>query len=296
MIKILVSSAKGGVGKTTTTAYLAKALRNAGYKVGVMDADISAPNLPFAFGFKPGDRKPMEVDNYLLKPHEKDGVKIVSYWFDTKNGIPFLLWAYDRTMNILRAFCERVNWGDIDVLIIDCPPTSSDELIGLLQFLGHIDGAILILQGNTVSSVEDAKIAKYTFNHYNVPVMGFIQNMTSEFFNSPDVDVEAEIGVPKIAEVPLTKDLESKYSEYYKPVIDFLVSKKLLRPQEKTDIKKIKEILKKTSKVVKEIPEVKPATDGTKQDTGSKQEPEPEPKPKTKSKKIKKSKSRKSKR
>jgi len=254
MRKVLISSAKGGVGKTTTTVFLAKALRDAGYKVGILDADISAPNVPFALGFKPGDRKPMEVDNYLLKPHDKDGIKVVSYWFDTKNGIPFLLWAYDRTMNILRAFCERVDWGDVDVLLIDCPPTSSDELIGLLQFLGHIDGAILIIQGNTVASVEDAKIAKYTFDHHNVAVLGFIQNMMSDFFNSPDVDVEEEIKVPKIAEIPLSKDLDSKYKEYYKPVIDFMVAKKLLPKVEKSKkVEKAESDLEKAREIVKEV-------------------------------------------
>jgi Mrp family chromosome partitioning ATPase len=214
--KLIVCSGKGGVGKTTVTVYLARALIRRGYRVGILDADINTSNAPIVLGF--AERKPHEVKDYKIVPHEKDGVKIVSYWFDTLDSVPHLLWSADRVSRILKAYCKDVDWGDIDVLLTDVPPTSSDELVGVINLLGHIHGAILVVQGSTRSSVQDAKLAKATLDYFNVPVLGFVQNMVSDIFDE-GIDVEKELGVPKLGEIKLKKKLSVKDFE---PVVDKL--------------------------------------------------------------------------
>lgn len=269
MKKLLISSAKGGVGKTTTSVNLARAIARKGYKVGILDADISAPNVPIAMGIT--EKTPMEVVDYKLKPVVVDGIKVVSYWFDTINGIPFLLWSTDRTEGILRSFCQNVDWGEVDIVIYDCPPTSADELLGLINYLGHIDGVILILQGNTRASVEDAKLAKYTFDYFNVKVLGFIQNMMSDIFYNGDINVEVELGLKKIAEIPLAKEIDLSY---YDPVVEFLEMKRILRKQKKAPEEEKKPEIKEDKGEKKEKPKKTTKKKTVKKSTKSKKSKE----------------------
>ncbi len=222
MRKILISSAKGGVGKTTITVNLAKYLSKRGYRVGIIDADISAPNIPIHFGFE--DKKPMVVEDYKIIPYEKEGVKIVSYWFELPKGVPMLLFGTDRARIILKSFCKEVKWGNIDVLIVDCPPAVSDEIIGLIQYMGHIDGVIVVVQGSSRASIEDAKLAMNTFDYHNIPIIGYIKNMVSEFFDN-NVDVDKELNIPKIGEISLSKEIKE---DEIKAVVDKLVEVGLL--------------------------------------------------------------------
>lgn len=200
MKRILVSSTKGGVGKSTITVHLAKELSKRGHKIGILDADIVAPNVPILLGFE--ERPRLEYKDDMIEPVEKDGIKVVSYWFELDEDIPVLLWGTKRTESILSAFCREVNWGDIDLLLVDCPPTTADELVGLVNMLPHIEGAIIVVQGSTRLSVHDAKLSKYAFDHLNVRVLGVVQNMVSEYFDE-NIDVEKELGLKVLAKIPL---------------------------------------------------------------------------------------------
>ena len=204
MKKILVCSGKGGVGKTTVAVNLARAFAAKGRRVGLLDADINTSNAPIILGFT--ERKPLEVKDNRIIPHEANGVKVVSYWFDTAD-VPHLLWSADRVVKILKALCKDVDWGVLDLLIIDSPPTTADELIGVINLLENIDAAILIVQGSTRSSVQDSKLAKLTLDYYKVPVVGFVQNMVSKYFDE-GADVESELGVPKLGEIGLKQKLK----------------------------------------------------------------------------------------
>ena len=201
MKRILISSGKGGVGKTTIAVTLARALSRAS-KVGILDADVNTANVPIILGFE--EPEPLKVVDYRIIPHELDGIRVVSYWFDTSNSVPHLLWSTDRVGKILKAFCRDVDWGDTEVLIVDLPPATSDELVGVVSMIGHIDAVILVVQGSTKSSVHDAKLAKMTFEHFNVPVTGFIQNMTSSYFDD-GIPVEEVLGVPCLGRIKLKK-------------------------------------------------------------------------------------------
>ena len=201
MKKYLIVSGKGGVGKTTVTVFLAKALTILGKKIGILDADLNTANVPLMLG---DSRKVMKVNGKGIYPNEVDGIKVVSYWYDTANGVPHLLMAGDRISKILKAFCENVIWGDIDVLLVDFPPVTSDELIGAINMLGHIDGAIIVIEGSTRLSVEDAKRAKLTLNHFNVPIIGFVKNKVSPYYDE-GVNVESELRLKCLGEIKLKR-------------------------------------------------------------------------------------------
>jgi Mrp family chromosome partitioning ATPase len=221
MYKFIISSGKGGVGKTTVTIYLARAFKKAGKKVGILDADINTPNVPVMMGFN--SRIPMRVEDYRIVPHEIDGIKVVSYWFDTAD-VPHLLWSQDRVGKILKAFCKDVDWGDTEVLLIDCPPTTSDELIGIVSMIGHIDGVILVVEGSTKVSVEDAKHAKRTFEYFNVPIIGYVKNKVSEYYDE-GINVDKELGLPCLGEIRLKKRRKGRLTlteKDFMPIVEAL--------------------------------------------------------------------------
>ena len=199
MKRILIASGKGGVGKTTITVNLAKKLNEDGYKVGILDADIVAPNVPILLDFK--DRPRMEFYKDNLHPIEKDGIKIVSYYFEIDEDIPVLLYGNKRTEQILSAFCKEVDWGDIDILLVDCPPTTADEIVGLANNLSHIEGAIIVTQGNTRVSVNDAKLSKAAFDYLNIRIFGVVQNMINEVFDEK-IDIEKELNLKILTKIP----------------------------------------------------------------------------------------------
>jgi len=205
--KYIISSGKGGVGKRTVTVWLAKAF-SLKKKTGILDADINTANVPLIMGFNSKERVPMEVRGYKIVPHEMNGIKVVSYWFDTAD-VPHLLWSQDRVAKMLKAFCRDVDWGDTEVLLVDTPPSTSDELIGVINMIGHIDGVILVVEGSTRVSVEDAKHAKRTFDYFNVPVTGFIKNKASSYYDE-GIDVDEELGLPMLAEVKLKRRKKGK--------------------------------------------------------------------------------------
>lgn len=203
MKRIMISAAKGGVGKTTVAVTLARELNRRGRSVGILDADIVAPNVPYLFGFNKHNRPRLVYKNDQIVPVEKDGIKIVSYWFELDENIPVLLWSTQRVDNILQAFCKEVNWGDVDILIIDCPPTTTDEIVGLAKSLGHIDGVVLVVQGTTRLSIEDAKLSMSAFEYLNIKVLGVVQNMVSKYFKEEGIDIEEELNLPVLAKIPL---------------------------------------------------------------------------------------------
>jgi len=203
MKKVLICSGKGGVGKTTLTVELAKCARDMGYRVGVIDADIATPNLPVILNSeKAFTLGMMKVENDMILPHTIDGIQVVSYWFDTTQNTPHLLNGSTRVSRILRAYCSSVKWHeDTQLVFVDCPPATSDELIGLITLLNP-DAAVLVTEGKTLPSVIDARRAKNTLDYYKVKVIGYVINKQSPRY-SEDVDSDNIIGARCIGQVPL---------------------------------------------------------------------------------------------
>lgn len=174
---IAVSSGKGGVGKSTVSSNLAVALANAGYKVGLLDADIFGPSVPKMFGLE--DARPyLEPvgDRELIRPEEKYGVKLLSIGFfvDPENAV---LWRGGMASNALKQLISDANWGELDYFILDLPPGTSDIHLTLVQTLA-ITGAIVVSTPQEVALADAKKgISMFTGEKVNVPILGLVENM-----------------------------------------------------------------------------------------------------------------------
>ncbi len=153
MKKILVMSGKGGVGKSTVAVNLAFALVKKDYKVGLLDADIHGPSIPKLLGI---DKVNLEVEGDKLKPVEIDGVKVISIGFFLPSKDTPVVWRGPMKHKFLEQITRDVNWGDIDFLIIDCPPGTGDEVISISQLLNP-EIAIIVTTPQTVALEDVAK-------------------------------------------------------------------------------------------------------------------------------------------
>ena len=174
---IAVSSGKGGVGKSTVAANLAVALAAEGYKTGLLDADIFGPSVPKMFHLE-AERIFAEVRDgrQLLIPAEKYGVRILSIGFFV-NPDTATLWRGGMASNALKQLIADTDWGDLDYLVLDTPPGTSDIHLTLLQNLA-ITGAVIVSTPQQVALADARKgIDMYRNEKVNVPILGLVENM-----------------------------------------------------------------------------------------------------------------------
>ncbi|GAB1358284.1 Mrp/NBP35 family ATP-binding protein [Porphyromonadaceae bacterium] len=174
---IAVSSGKGGVGKSTVSANLAVSLAAKGYKVGLLDADIFGPSMPKMFGLEEA-RPVLEHINGrdLIVPEEKYGVKLLSIGFFV-NKEEAVLWRGGMASNALKQLIGDSHWGELDYLLLDLPPGTSDIHLTLVQTLA-ITGAIVISTPQEVALADARKgISMFMGDKVNVPVLGLVENM-----------------------------------------------------------------------------------------------------------------------
>lgn len=175
---IAISSGKGGVGKSTITANLAVALAAAGYKVGLLDADIYGPSMPRMFDVQ-GARPVLEKvgERELIGPAVNYGVKLLSIGFFV-NAEDAIIWRGSMASNALSQLITEGNWGELDYLLIDLPPGTSDIHLTLIQTLG-ITGAIVVTTPQQVATDDARKgVSMFQDDKINVPVLGIVENMS----------------------------------------------------------------------------------------------------------------------
>ena len=193
---IAVASNKGGVGKSTVASNIAVALAKSGATVGLVDADITGPNLPTMFGLQQGLQA---GSNDGLRPVDRFGVKVVSMGFLLPKGTP-VVWRGPMIGSAVRQLLHDVPWGDLDYLIIDLPPGTSDASMSMAQD-APIAGVVIVSSPQDVS-VEDAMKAVAMFEKLDVPVFGMIENFS--YFVAPDTGTRYDIfghgGAEKAAE------------------------------------------------------------------------------------------------
>ena len=169
---IAVASGKGGVGKSTVSVNLAVALAQSGASVGLLDADITGPNIPLMMGV---DGQPKASANNKITPLERYGVKVISIQFFVPEGQP-IVWRGPLIGGAIQQFLRDVEWGDLDYLVIDLPPGTSDAQLTLAQAV-PISGTVLVTTPQEVALADVGK-ALAMLKRMSVPVIGLIENMT----------------------------------------------------------------------------------------------------------------------
>ena len=205
---IAIASGKGGVGKSTVSANLACALAAQGRRVGLLDADVYGPSQPRMLGVS---GRPASPDGKTILPMRNHGVTMMSIGLMT-NEDQAVVWRGPMLMGALQQMMTQVQWGALDVLLVDLPPGTGDVQMTLSQ-KAHVDGAIIVSTPQDVALL-DARKGIDMFNQLKVPILGMIENMSTHIcsqcgheehvFGHGGVAAEAaKLGVPLLAEVPL---------------------------------------------------------------------------------------------
>ncbi len=209
---IAVSSAKGGVGKSTIAVNLAVALARQGLKVGLLDADIHGPSLPILLGNSGARAVSVETQGRrLIEPLEAHGIKAMSIGYLTKDDGP-IVWRGPMVQGAMSRMLWDTDWGELDVLIIDMPPGTGDSQLGLAQEIKP-RGAIIVSTPQDLA-LADARKGIAMFGKVDIPVLGLIENMSvficpdcgssHDIFGSGGVKDEAKkIGIPLLGQIPL---------------------------------------------------------------------------------------------
>jgi ATP-binding protein involved in chromosome partitioning len=204
---LAISSGKGGVGKSTVSANLAAALAAAGYRVGLMDADVYGPNIPRMFG---AEGKP-EVIQGKIQPLEAHGVKLMSLGFIVERDAP-AIWRGPIIMKIIGQFLKDVAWGELDYFLVDLPPGTGDAQLSLAQTV-TIHAAVIVTTPQEMAVGDSLRGAKM-FERVGIRVLGIVENMSyyvcphcgerSEVFLAGGGGrLAAELGIPLLGQVPL---------------------------------------------------------------------------------------------
>jgi ATP-binding protein involved in chromosome partitioning len=214
--KILVGSGKGGVGKSTVTVNLARALKDRGFSVGVIDGDITGPNIPKLLGIE--DQK-LHQGPEGIEPANAAGIKVVSMALILSSRDSPVVWRGPMKMGALRQFLLDVNWGDLDFLLIDLPPGTSDEPISIIQLVPNLTGAIIVTTPQEVSLLDSRK-AVNMIKSMDKPVLGIIENMSGLccphcgemvyiFSQGGGERAAGELGVPFLGSIPMDPEVSA---------------------------------------------------------------------------------------
>ena len=219
---IAISSAKGGVGKSTFATNLALALKKIGCKVGLLDADIYGPSIPKMFDI---NDKP-KSDGQKLEPIIKYGIQCMSIGFLADQQTP-MIWRGPMVTSAIKTFTQKVNWKDLDFIIVDMPPGTGDTQLTFSQEI-KMDGAIIVSTPQEVALL-DVKRGIKMFDKLGVKILGLVDNMS--FFTGDDgkkYKIFGEGGVKKTAEefskeflgeIPINPEV-GKYGDEGRPIVE----------------------------------------------------------------------------
>ena len=198
---IAISSAKGGVGKSTFAVNFALALKSTGSKVGIIDADIYGPSLPKMMSI---NEKPKSEDGKSLEPINQYGIQCMSIGFLVDEETP-MIWRGPMVTSAIKTFTQKVLWNDLDFIVVDMPPGTGDAQLTFAQEI-KVDGVVIISTPQEIALL-DVKRGIRMFDKLKVPILGLVDNMS--FFQSDDgknYNIFGEDGVEQVA-----KDYKKKF-------------------------------------------------------------------------------------
>lgn len=211
-----VVSGKGGVGKSSVTSMLAVATQRLGYKVAILDADITGPSIPQAFGIR---SKATGTDEEITPVASKTGIKVISINALLEDTTDPVVWRGPVLSGVIDQFWNNVVWGDIDVMYVDMPPGTGDVALTVFQSL-PLDGLVIVTSPQELVSMIVDKAVKMA-QMMDIPVLGIVENMS--YFKCPDcgnvhyiygkshVDEKAaEHGIDTVAKLPMDPQVAAK--------------------------------------------------------------------------------------
>jgi len=220
---VAVASGKGGVGKSTSAVNLALGLATLGLKVGMLDADIYGPSLPRMMGIS---GRPVSDDGRTLRPMENYGVKCMSMGFLVAEDTP-MIWRGPMVQSALQQMLRDVEWGELDILVVDMPPGTGDAQLTMAQQV-PLSGAVIVSTPQDIALL-DARKGLNMFRKVDVPVLGIVENMSyfacpncghvSHIFSHGGARREAEkLGMEFLGEVPLDMEIRET-SDGGRPIV-----------------------------------------------------------------------------
>lgn len=172
---IIVMSGKGGVGKSTVSSNLATELSNRGYQTGIMDVDITGPNVPKMFGVE--DEKLLVENEMLIPVTVPPSLKLMSMAFLLPERDSPVMWRGPVKMGAIKQFIEDVNWGELDYLVIDMPPGTGDEALSIVQLMPKADGMVIVTTPQDVALLDSRKSLRFGAETH-IPIIGIVENMS----------------------------------------------------------------------------------------------------------------------
>ena len=212
---VAVMSGKGGVGKSSVAAQLAVALRRQGKRVGVLDADITGPSIPRMFGLS---KQPMMGPLGIVPPETKTGIKVMSINLLLQSEDQAVIWRGPLIAGAIRQFWSEVFWRDLDYLIIDLPPGTSDASLTVMQSI-PVNGVLMVTSPQDLAGMVVRKAAHMVMQ-LNIPILGLVENMShvlcpkcgeriDVFGRSQALETAIEIGVSLLGRLPIDPDFSS---------------------------------------------------------------------------------------
>jgi len=221
---IIVLSGKGGVGKSTVATNLAAAFASKGNKVGILDADITGPDIPKMMGLEGQKAKVSETaepKGEMLAPLVGPlGIKVISSSFLLQSSDQAIVWRGPMKMGLIKEFFMHVDWGELDYLIIDLPPGTSDEPLTVAQLVKDCTGVVIVTTPQEVSLLDISKAVTFT-KMLKMPILGLVENMsgftcphcgkTADIFKKGSSEKAAkEMGIPYLGSIPIDPQITDK--------------------------------------------------------------------------------------
>lgn len=219
--KFLVLSGKGGVGKSTVSANLAAGLSLKGFKVGLLDIDIHGPNVPNMFGLE--GFVPTITDLGIIPVVYSERLSLMSIGFFLENRDQAVVWRGPLKHRMIENFLTDVRWGELDCLVVDCPPGTGDEIISIVQVLDKVDGVVIVATPQEVALADVRRTVKFC-QDASLPILGVIENMSGficphcgnsvEIYKSGGAERLAEsYKIPFLGRIPIDPKISSTADE-----------------------------------------------------------------------------------